>query len=624
MATAFEYKTRFGELDPSQEEIRLLSVAPTTNDDVQCDVVTVSMNDQPNYQALSYVWGDATKTIPLRVGDSMLSITTNLKQALLHVSRLPNRCDWLWVDAICINQKDNDEKSSQVAFMREIYNKATSVLAWLGPADADSTKAMQSLEILGKAILHGNIISRFPTAYMKNQKERAYLQDFFKRIDYGLEASHDIALAPICALTKREWWKRLWTFQEVVLSRDAIILCGSNSIRAVVFDGAIHGIRILSKLEFSYEMSNILKEILSTCLYVIYIWTAYCFPEGSDLRQSLEILELLGIISVQGRNCSDPRDRIYGLLGIAQDAIARQIRIDYNKSVATLYTEVAKMLISHHGLDVLAYCQIPINSAQECVPSTSGHVEYSTYTEEVQHPNLEPSWVPNWHAELIVPIHNRRDEAHDLGRMEFRASKCIDVEDLPVTFHSNRILKCMGLVLDEVRVTLAPPNQKSSPIEWFEAIASLTANSEIYKSASEKENALRRTPCADQVSDRARGTMRRVTETDIESCTQFVDTYPTWSPGTLPADMLNYAQVILMNISYGRLVYATKRGYLGLGPRGIRPGDIVCILSTAAAPYVLRKVYSDYYTLVGESYVHGVMDGEYKPAKSELRHFMIV
>jgi Heterokaryon incompatibility protein (HET) len=89
--------------------------------------------DKPHsYEALSYVWGFLSSSESLRCDGKSISITPNLRDALRKL-RLVDRHRALWVDQICINQSDKDEKSSQVALMDRIYRMAEQVIAWLGP-----------------------------------------------------------------------------------------------------------------------------------------------------------------------------------------------------------------------------------------------------------------------------------------------------------------------------------------------------------------------------------------------------------------------------------------------------------------------------------------------------------
>ncbi len=86
---------------------------------------------KPRYTALSYCWGDATSLSPIYVNNKVLGITGNLHAALYYM-RSPSQLRTFWVDSICINQSDKSEKSRQVAIMKEIFEGAEKVMAWLG------------------------------------------------------------------------------------------------------------------------------------------------------------------------------------------------------------------------------------------------------------------------------------------------------------------------------------------------------------------------------------------------------------------------------------------------------------------------------------------------------------
>ncbi|KAE9365706.1 hypothetical protein N431DRAFT_287711, partial [Stipitochalara longipes BDJ] len=103
----------------------------------------------PKYMALSYTWGSNEKTGTTLVNGKSFSVTKNLGHALGSVFPLLEEHDmYLWVDAICINQEDLDEKAIQIGLMKLIYDNASEVVAWLGPESKHSEKAMEALSEL--------------------------------------------------------------------------------------------------------------------------------------------------------------------------------------------------------------------------------------------------------------------------------------------------------------------------------------------------------------------------------------------------------------------------------------------------------------------------------------------
>lgn len=107
----------------------------------------VSLDDSNlQYTALSYTWGDPLVTTSIFINSIEIQVTLNLEAALRHI-RHQSQTVILWVDALCINQRDISEKNHQVRMMGEIFSGAQLVIAWLGIASDDSDFAM---EVIGK------------------------------------------------------------------------------------------------------------------------------------------------------------------------------------------------------------------------------------------------------------------------------------------------------------------------------------------------------------------------------------------------------------------------------------------------------------------------------------------
>jgi hypothetical protein len=139
----------------SAHQIRLLRLMPppenetTERANLQCEVFAYSLHDEcrstHQYEALSYTWGGEKKPRSIFIGNQKLDVTENLHAAL---SRL--RCRYLarivWVDAICINQTSEEERSQQVQLMAMIYSKAYCVIVWLGEIADDVRGALECIQ----------------------------------------------------------------------------------------------------------------------------------------------------------------------------------------------------------------------------------------------------------------------------------------------------------------------------------------------------------------------------------------------------------------------------------------------------------------------------------------------
>jgi hypothetical protein len=140
---------RYSSLSSEQGNIRLLRLMPNKDMTacIECQLFNYSLESgQGNhlYEALSYVWGDPKETIPIFIGKRSFNITKNLHLALL---RLRNHSmeRTLWVDAICINQANEEEKEGQIQSMARIYGQANRVIVWLGKAEDDSNEALETI-----------------------------------------------------------------------------------------------------------------------------------------------------------------------------------------------------------------------------------------------------------------------------------------------------------------------------------------------------------------------------------------------------------------------------------------------------------------------------------------------
>lgn len=140
----------------SLTSIRVLCLLPChaslQDKQLHCKLEEVSLESNPVFQALSYTWGENVFPCTLLRDVHKIKITQNLRDALLHF-QLPDKELRIWIDAICINQSDTEEKSHQIPLMEEIYRKASNVLIWLGTESEGSKEAIRYLTHIGSKFL---------------------------------------------------------------------------------------------------------------------------------------------------------------------------------------------------------------------------------------------------------------------------------------------------------------------------------------------------------------------------------------------------------------------------------------------------------------------------------------
>ena len=289
---------------------------------------------KPKFEALSYAWGstDKTETLLARTAASTsgsvgeVYINKSLASVLRHLRYVEsNRV--LWIDAICINQADIPERNAQVSRMRYIYKLAQRTVFWIGPATNSSSLALSTLAYFGSQVEYTtcNNHLRSPDAveldWWHNSVELPY---------------NDTAWQALDDLFNSSWFERLWIVQEVLMCRRGSILqCGNevvpwNLIRLSV-------LRLVRKNSPSLSLSKALRRIRNS----------FCWPHYTPL-------ELLA--GNEGRKCTDPRDRIYGILGLIPEQLAERIPINYALPFAEVFKQSFLELMRYSNrLDALQY-----------------------------------------------------------------------------------------------------------------------------------------------------------------------------------------------------------------------------------------------------------------------------
>lgn len=182
--------------------VRLITLyAGSPSERVQCKLMESSLSNPRPYDALSYVWGLKKDPRQILLDSQEYQVTENLFEALKEL-RIRESHRVLWVDALCINQSDIAERSEQVQSMDSVYEKATRVIAWLGPHEGDSAS---TFEIFKRAESSGGFGLSLVTSHQ-----------FFE----GLSG-----LTPLLA---REYWSRAWVVQEMGFARELRIRCGPD------------------------------------------------------------------------------------------------------------------------------------------------------------------------------------------------------------------------------------------------------------------------------------------------------------------------------------------------------------------------------------------------------------
>ncbi|KAF5717868.1 Heterokaryon incompatibility protein [Fusarium globosum] len=229
--------------DPAGQ-IRLIEVTSKPNKPLELFLRTYQIHQAPEYNAISYTWGENGFTEEIIIDGHLMTVTENCQYALMQVRdrhpSLPRKPVFIWIDSICINQGDNDEKSYQVAMMGDIFTKASKVLACVGPHQDNSQIIRNSLNSI--KTLSPNLYYRAERGFSGPGTEDDYfLHQDFERFEElfllqsqlsGREFYTQFRHA-FSTFANQRYWRRLWIIQEVVASNrnngQLETLCGSDS-----------------------------------------------------------------------------------------------------------------------------------------------------------------------------------------------------------------------------------------------------------------------------------------------------------------------------------------------------------------------------------------------------------
>ncbi|EPE10250.1 heterokaryon incompatibility protein [Ophiostoma piceae UAMH 11346] len=394
------------------QEMRLLSIddafiCQPSGRLISCTMRTcpVSTAQKTGYFALSYVWGDAQDTQPIVVNGRTFKATRNLVEALRHVCAInPECCSGLWVDAICINQHDDKEKSSQVALMRHIYAGALETLAWLGPGDTSSSAAIRLVNLIWE---DDDIIGRGGKA---PRPEKLMVRDVCDLID----TLEDTRLISSDVFSQRPYWTRIWTIQEGLLGKSCRLIAGADSCFLHSILGIMDWVMSDESSEFldrdPDESDDALTKFQNMVRYIRHdaetglpipslratLHMAYKTGHGSvysDMKRAMICLQMAA-----DRKATNPLDMVFGLSGLVDVGL----EIDYSVSVKELYSSTARLFIAQvdYARHLLNWAGIASHESTLCLPSWAPDWSISPRIRPIRGSNKR-SEVPPSHQPLV-------------------------------------------------------------------------------------------------------------------------------------------------------------------------------------------------------------------------------
>jgi hypothetical protein len=600
----------------AKEQIRIFTLSPSIKDSLTNPIIdkeliegslkAVNRTEKPEYTALSYTWGNDTPLRTILIKGQPFEITTNLHDALSEL-RQEHKPVRLWIDAICINQKDNSEKSEQVIQMVDIYKAANSVFAWLGCAADDSDIGMKGIRKIGDDAIRAGLLELDRERMLKlwdpdPEGLLASIREPFENLSKALDVNFP-QLAIKC-IEERSYWERTWIVQEFSVASDLVIACGKERLNYPQLHAAI----IFLGMHVGLFVADMSSDPVRGPLYRQFMQIAGRKTSTSKLigargryqKQTAtyhsSLMELLSLFA-NSMKATDPRDRIYGILGLAPDKNVLDIKVDYKKEVHEVYTEVARTMLTHNYTDILSWA----------------HSSKS--------PLGIPSWVPDFNAPLREPYGSYKTRGPPWKPL-FCATLGSEVKittPSPLCKPNNIVMS--GFTVDTIK-RLGTEEWTQPAADWYwPGVQTFLTEIKQFLEEAEKlpmplmkdqkfwDEAFWRIPCADQ---EYHGYARRRAEVTAEEglCELIARMYGNNSGYD---DMKKTAAFRKYETAteylYGVRPFISDKGFVGLAPNHALPGDKICLILGAIVPYVLRA-REEGFQLVGEAYVHGIMDGE--------------
>lgn len=295
---------------------------------------TVQLEDDASavtYDALSYTWGDLKHTYPILCNGKLIHIHKNLRDALPFLARRRSPRP-IWIDAICINQSDNIEKIDQVRSMHHIYRTATEVWVWLG---CGSERTAEVVSLLPQFIRVGRECKGLDSGQFNNTPESQDLPPLSSPI---WDAFY--------SLLHHHWFSRLWVVQEVALAKSIKVLCGHYEILWNDLGDAMDHAQLVNAL---HDADKRTTQFRVGTNYSVWLARDIMIRAQRETQRSYvsprAILGRVTSIILAGHHCSDPRDRVFGVLGLVDEESISELGLVYDMELTELYTNFSRLLI---------------------------------------------------------------------------------------------------------------------------------------------------------------------------------------------------------------------------------------------------------------------------------------
>ncbi|KFY27065.1 hypothetical protein V493_03716 [Pseudogymnoascus sp. VKM F-4281 (FW-2241)] len=575
----------------SGPSIRLVVLLPGKGKEIiRCRLIPELLSSELHYEALSYAWGDSSKSCKILCDTQPLYVTSSLHCALRHF-RHATADRILWVDAICIDQKNPQERSQQVQLMGQIYALTQHVLVWIGE---DSENLSDSFRVVEE--LHTFLIEN-EEGYPDNALRFDHLPEGRPPIFSKLLATTDKWAGSFIRLISRPWFSRRWVIQEIAKAPRATVVCGreflSWNILANVY-WSLYSTGLLGQVWAS--QTNVPGE-LTNIRAIATIANMELIRRDAIRGNFAPLLE--SVISTRVFECTDSRDVLYSLLGLAADVGSYGERVipDYKLPVAEVYR---RFVIG-------------------CIMGKGSLLSLSTLYIPPASPSLDlPTWVPDFSdLQDANPLMHQRIGTGLPYRASGSSQQCvrlsIDEKILYAWGKAVDVVTKTGLAIEEIPfVDDAEDVMLQRTRDWLSLCENIASFGTVdHSMTADRFEAFWRTMLLNLTAnwDLAPPEYSGYFQQFLDFVLNRGATTPQ-GPQNLLMENLSQIENALYLHGVGWRMCVTKNGRLGKVLKSVEVGDVICVLYGGEVPYVIRPSVNGHYKFIGSCYIHGLMDGE--------------
>lgn len=618
---------------------RIITIFPGKEDErIECGLLEVPTLSNPTYSALSYCWGDDTVAGHIWISGRVMDIRENLRNALKRI-RDTEIAQSFWIDALCIAQKDEaGEKSTQIPLMRHIYSKSYLVRIYLGGEYNGSGQMPSLFDCIDDACDQREVIEN--GASFRQKALPPYKYD-----ELGLPPPRDSAWEALRFLLSRDWFSRVWIIQEVILATSAEVICGQWAMSwtrflFTIFKAHALGIEI-NPNEVNTELHPTRPgNPLISVTQLLFFNTLKPADSGFIPWKLIDLLH-----HTRASSATRPHDYCYGVLGLSEELGSPDLTIDYMLPPEAVYLHFARYFVNQgDGVKVLYNTSVDSLCMPSWVPDWSDR--YLSIPRLVPQPRRAPVSNPAVAAAssfaAVIQLHPSNPDILKVRGIVFGV-----IDELGDVYQSPRMVRTqrtctpvhisMPVNINNCNSPLPDGQEQRADLEDISVVADCInelyqllnrGNTLRYPTGEDSETVVWRT----LICNHARRSGEKAPGTYVDLyrsllCLIKAHDFTRQKPPRYHLESLSFedvlsqdpAQVFLnarviisqaLGVCYSKRRGRTEHGYVGQFCLNVQVGDCVYIPLGSAVPYVIRPGSNKTYRLIGECYVHGIMNGE--------------